>query len=176
MTEFEPYALAHQLAKARTKGRHYHDDVLGDALLAVAEGATDRREIENAVRKSVRREWKFDEVHAPLREADDRQQIGPPERARLGVWDEVNRLPERQRQAVILVFWEGLTEEEAAQEMGCSHVGVHIHIERATAKLRKNFAALLTKRGSSMPYVSEGEIRIRKSRPAKCGKKGQPAC
>jgi RNA polymerase sigma factor (sigma-70 family) len=175
-SECDPYRLAEQIAKGKTRGRHYRDDVLGDALLAVAQGTTDRGEIENAVRKSMRREWKFVEIHAPLNDADDRQCIGPPERARLGVWDEVNRLPRRQRQAVVLIFWAGLTEEEAAKEMGCSQVGVHIHVKRATAKLRQKFLALLIKSRSSMPYVSEGGIRIRKSRSAKCGEKGQPAC
>jgi DNA-directed RNA polymerase specialized sigma24 family protein len=175
-TEADPYRIAEQLAKAKTAGRHYRDDVLGDALLAVAQGATDRREIENAVRTSVRRERKYGDVHAPLSEADERQRVGPPERARLGISDEVNRLPLRQRQAVILVFWEGLTEQEAAVEMGCAQRVVHTHIDRAVRKLRKFFSPLYLKSGSSMPYVSEGEIRVGKSRPAKCGKKGRSAC
>jgi len=174
--EVDPYQLARQLANAKTNGRHYQDDVLGDVLLAVAQGATDPSEIENAVRKSARREWKFAEVHSPLSEADDRQRCGPPERAQFGVSEEVDRLPTRQRQAVILVFWEGLTEEEAAQEMGCSHQTVHGYLNSAIAKLRKIFSSRTAKRPSPMPYISEGKNRIGSSMPAKCGQKGQPAC
>jgi DNA-directed RNA polymerase specialized sigma24 family protein len=176
MTEFDPYLLAQQLAKAKTNSRHYRDDVLGDALLAVAQGATERREIENAVRNSVRREWKYGEIHAPLSEADDRQRIGPPERAQLGISEEVNRLPQQQRLAVVLVFWEGMTEAEAAVEMGCSQQAVHAYTNLAITKLRKRFRSRIVKRRSSMPYISEGENRVGSSRPAKCGKKGQPAC
>lgn len=176
LTEYNPHLLAQQLAKSKTNGRHYRDDVLGDALLAVAQGATDRREIENAVRNSVRREWKFGKLHPPLSEAEDHQRGGPPERALLGLWDEVNRLPRCQCLAVVLVFWGGLTEEEASVEMGCTQTAVHIHIDRAIAKLRKIFAPMFIKRRFSMPYVSEGEIRVGTSRVAKCGKKGHMPC
>src|SRR5581483_7190779 len=168
MTEIDPYEIARQLTKAKTNGRHYEDDVLGHALLAVAQGATAQSEIENAVRRSARREWKFAEVHAPLSEADDRQRWGPPERAQLGVSQAVDRLPSRQRQAIILVFWERLTQEEAAQEMGCSHQTVFGYLKCAITKLRKIFSTRTAKRPSSMPYISEGEKRVGSSMPAKC--------
>jgi|SRR5271157_2579962 len=151
MTEYNPYLIARQLAKAKTNGRHYRDDVLGDALLAVAQGAIDQRGIENAIRTSVLREWRHSERYRPMDEVQDQHRSGPPERAQLGMWDEVNRLPQRQRMAVVLVFWDGLTEEEASVEMGCSQAVVHIHIYRAIRKLRKYFRPVYIKNAFRTP-------------------------
>ena len=148
-TQCDPYQLARQIAKAKTYGRHYRDDVLGDAFLAVAEGATTREEIENAIRCAVIKEWTYSDRHRPVSEI--REPIGPPERAKFDVWGEVYRLPLRQRLAVVLVFCEGFTEEQVAAEMGCTDVAVHRLTDRAIRRLRKIFSPPVRKSAFRFP-------------------------
>jgi DNA-directed RNA polymerase specialized sigma subunit len=148
-TEYDPYRLAQQLAKAKTAGRHYRDDVLGDAFLAVAEGASTRDEIENAIRCAVIKEWTYSDRHGPI--CDIHEPIGPPERAKFDVWGEVYRLPPRQRLAIELVFCEGFTEEESAVRMGCTDIAVHRLLDRAIQRLRKIFCAPVRKNAFRFP-------------------------
>lgn len=46
-------------------------------------------------------------------------------------------LPERQRSAVLLRFVQGLSQDEVAQQLGCSRDTVHTHVTRALARLRE---------------------------------------
>jgi hypothetical protein len=145
----DTYELARQLTRAKTAGRNYRDDVLGDAFLAVVEGATTRDEIENAIRCSVIKEWTYSRRNGPI--CDVQEPMGPPERAKFDVWGEVYRLPLRQRSAVVLVFCEGFTEAEAGKELGCTDVAVHQLIDRAIARLRKIFSHPVRKRAFRFP-------------------------
>jgi RNA polymerase sigma factor (sigma-70 family) len=45
--------------------------------------------------------------------------------------EEVNRLPEKNRAAVVLCYWEGQTHEQAAQQLGCARGTVKDRLERA---------------------------------------------
>jgi RNA polymerase sigma-70 factor (ECF subfamily) len=53
----------------------------------------------------------------------------------LGVWDAVRRLPRRQREAVVLMYVEGLTRAEIAAAMGVSTETVKTHLDRARSFL-----------------------------------------
>ena len=56
------------------------------------------------------------------------------------LWDNVKMLPEKQRDAVLLVHAEGLNHKEAAEIMECSESTVSWHIHEAKKKLKSLFA------------------------------------
>lgn len=58
-----------------------------------------------------------------------------------GTREAVESLPERQRHCVLLVFVDGATEQEAAQELGISRITVHMQIRDAKQKLQKMLQA-----------------------------------
>jgi len=61
------------------------------------------------------------------------------------VQEEVRRLPERYRSVVLLCYWEGLTQEQAAHQLGCPIGTVRSRIARARDLLRRR----LVRRGLS---------------------------
>jgi RNA polymerase sigma factor (sigma-70 family) len=52
-------------------------------------------------------------------------------------WDVLRRLPERQRVALVLRFYEDLPEAEIAQVLGCPRGTVKSLIHRGLARVRK---------------------------------------
>ncbi|MEV7442826.1 sigma-70 family RNA polymerase sigma factor [Streptomyces sp. NPDC091204] len=76
-----------------------------------------------------------------LAEELDRQVLGtdPAERAavRLSVEEALRRLPERQREAVVLHRMVGMSTEETAEVMGVKEDSVRIHLKRAKARLTR---------------------------------------
>ena len=57
--------------------------------------------------------------------------------------DEVRRLPGKYRDVVVLCYWEGLTQEQAAVELGCPLGTVRSRLARARDLLHRR----LTRRG-----------------------------
>jgi hypothetical protein len=55
------YEMARAIASGRAGRRSYREDVISEAYLAVAEGASDRSSMENVRRRSMRDEWKREE-------------------------------------------------------------------------------------------------------------------
>lgn len=82
------------------------------------------------------------EASAPASEATQEQQAGDAEQARI-VAAGLATLPERQREVLHLVFYEGLTVREAAEVMGVSTGSASQHYERG----KRSLAAYLERRG-----------------------------
>jgi RNA polymerase sigma factor (sigma-70 family) len=61
--------------------------------------------------------------------------------------EEVSRLPEKCRAAVVLCYWEGQTYEQAARQLGCARDTVKDRLEKARALLRTRLA----RRGLALP-------------------------
>jgi RNA polymerase sigma factor (sigma-70 family) len=55
------------------------------------------------------------------------------------IWSAILELPARQRAAVVLRFYEDLSEREAAEIVGCSVRALNQLVARATATLRQRF-------------------------------------
>lgn len=52
------------------------------------------------------------------------------------LWENVKTLPEKQRDAVMLIYSEGMSHKEAAQIIGCSEKTVSWHLHTAREKLK----------------------------------------
>ncbi len=57
------------------------------------------------------------------------------------LWDAVRRLPEKQRDAVTLVYGEGLSHQDAARALNCAETTVSWHIHEAKKRLKVLLAA-----------------------------------
>lgn len=117
------------------------DEVPLDArpwLLGVA-----RKTLATQRRSSSRRRSllaRLEEVQRPAESSD--QSID------LGVADALMRLSERDREAITLVAWEGLTPHEAALVVGQSRVAFRVRLHRAKRRLRLRLEASAATRGT----------------------------
>ena len=75
-----------------------------------------------------------------LREAQAQPDEGPDAAEAAELWRAVRALPDQQRDAVLLIYGEGLSHAEAAQELGCSEATASWHVHEA----RKRLKSLLT--------------------------------
>jgi RNA polymerase sigma factor (sigma-70 family) len=130
------------LALARQAGSIGRGEALAGWLHRVACRAALRLRSRNSARARH-------ETHAPW---DSPQ--APDDPAEEAVWDdlrplldeEVGRLPEKYRVAVVLCYLEGLTYDEAARRLGCPRGTVSIRLTRARDLLRKR----LVRRGIAL--------------------------
>jgi HlyD family secretion protein len=113
---------------------------VGGWLYGVACRVAARARVESARRRVV-------EDRAALRvvEATDASQENDAEQADFGpvIQEELRRLPERYRTVVVLCYWESLTHEQAAAQLGCPLGTVRSRLARARNLLRRR----LTRRG-----------------------------
>lgn len=75
--------------------------------------------------------------------------------ADLGVADALARLSERDREAITLVVWDGLSPTEAAAVVGQSAVAFRVRLHRAKRRLRQRLDA----RSSAQEFTA-GELRL----------------
>jgi len=85
--------------------------------------------------------------------------------------EEVQRLPEAQRLAVVLCRLEGLSQEEAARRLGCTAGTVRGRLERGRARLRERFL----RRGLTLPAALAAVEAVRASAPAALARLGTSA-
>ena len=142
------YGLAHGCAYRRTGNRADAEDIaqevmakLGGAIRSLREPAALRgfllRLTINAVtdhfRKRAREtrgaEAYFSDptVEPALEEAEDSD---------IALWAAVRKLPEKQRDAVFLVYADGASHREAAEALGCAEATVSFHVHVARKKLK----------------------------------------
>lgn len=91
----------------------------------------------NQQRRAARREYAYADV--PER-ADDRDAFGQLA-DRDDIWSRLATLPERQRAALVLRFYEGLSDDDAADALGCRVGTVRSLVSRGLATLRSAMAA-----------------------------------
>jgi RNA polymerase sigma-70 factor (sigma-E family) len=139
-------------AAAITGDRNTAEDLLQSALASVFvrwAGIRDHRAADAYVRRAManqhaswfRQKWRTheqvtDEVPEPAARWTDPPVEGPSERQQL--WPLVTSLPARQRAAVVLRYYEELSEAETARALGCSIGTVKSSTSRGLATLRRN--------------------------------------
>jgi len=91
---------------------------------------------------SWRRRWSVRHIVLPIGELPENE----PERdhadgiaERDAVWQRLSALPPRQRSVLVLRYYEGLTDAEIAEVLGCAPVTVRGYAARALASLRLDF-------------------------------------
>jgi polysaccharide biosynthesis/export protein len=119
---------------ARRCGSIHKRDSIESWLFGVACRVAARARVEAARRRAVERRGAAEADSAlgpPQEDEADRLEIGPL------VQEEVHRLPEKYRAAVVLCYWEGLTQEQAAVQLGCPLGTVRSRLARARDLLRR---------------------------------------
>jgi RNA polymerase sigma factor (sigma-70 family) len=58
------------------------------------------------------------------------------------VLDAVSRLPHREREVIQLIYWDGLSQDEAATVIGCSENALRIRLHRAKKRLSRRLGTL----------------------------------
>ncbi|MFI5457774.1 MAG: sigma-70 family RNA polymerase sigma factor [Isosphaerales bacterium] len=113
---------------------------LGSWLYGVAHRVSARARVEAARRRAAERRGGLRVVTGVDSRDDgvgDREELGP------AVQEEVRRLPEKYRAVVVLCYWEGLTQEQAAAQLGCPLGTVRSRLARGRTLLHRR----LTGRG-----------------------------
>jgi RNA polymerase sigma-70 factor (ECF subfamily) len=131
------YRLAWALA-----GSDVADEIAQEAFLKAHRNWADVGQLDDPVGwvKKVARNLAVDRVRRLGAEARALVRVGQPPHvvmsdSTLGVWDAVRRLPRRQREAVVLMYVEGLTRAEIAAAMGVTTETVKTHLDRARSFL-----------------------------------------
>ena len=143
------YGLAHGCAYRRLGNRADAEDVaqdvmakLGSAIFSLKEPAALRgfllRLTINAVtdffRKRSREARGLTAYFTdPSIEASEEDESGDADSA---LWAAVRRLPDQQRDAVLLVYADGASHREAAQALGCAEATVSYHVHAARKRLK----------------------------------------
>jgi RNA polymerase sigma factor (sigma-70 family) len=131
-------------------------DSLGGWLCGVACRVAARARVETARRRNVEAR-----AAARVREAVEPAEAEEIVRDDLApfVQEEVRRLPEKYRAVVVLCYWKGLTQEQAASQLGIPLGTVRSRMARARDLLRRRFA----RRG--VEYLAIGMESIRRLPP-----------
>ena len=139
-TDAEDAFQATFLVLVRRSGSIRRLESLGSWLYGVACRVAARARVDVAKRRAAERRGALRVV-----QATDSSETKEPDRAEFGtaIQEEVRRLPEHYRAVVALCYWEGLTQEQAATQLGCPLGTVRSRLARARSRLHRR----LTRRG-----------------------------
>jgi RNA polymerase sigma-70 factor (ECF subfamily) len=70
-----------------------------------------------------------------------------------GTLEQLERMRPRDREVLLLIAWEGLSQAQVAEVLGCSHAAVRVRLHRARRRLRG-----LLEETKAMPQASGGEV------------------
>lgn len=84
-------------------------------------------------RRRLERDWLSREGPAATRRVTSQPDVG----ARLDLWEALRRLPARQRAALVLRYYEDLSERETSEVLGCSVAAVKSLVARGGETLRE---------------------------------------
>ncbi len=129
--------LATVIAKCASRGRSYRDDVVGEALLAVARGIHDRAGLEQVCRTAIEREWRYAERNLPITNDVTWRNAQHSE-----LHEAMRYLSPRQRALLEMCFWEGMTTREVALRLQASHQFVSKCMAGAIVALRNNLTTV----------------------------------
>jgi polysaccharide biosynthesis/export protein len=122
---------------ARRCGSIRRRDSVESWLFGVACRVAARARVEAARRRAVERRGAAEADAALGTPEPDEADV--PELGSI-VQEEVRRLPEKYRAAVVLCYWEGLTQEQAAVQLGCPLGTVRSRLARARDLLRRRLS------------------------------------
>ena len=125
------------LVLVRRRGAVRRLESLGGWLYGVANRVAARARVEAARRRAVegRAALRVVEAFEPSSPLEaEQEEFGPI------VQEEVRRLPEKYRSAVVLCYWQGLTQEQAAVQLGIPLGTVRSRVARARDLLRRRLA------------------------------------
>jgi polysaccharide export outer membrane protein len=139
-TDAEDAFQATFLVLVRRCGSIRRLESLSSWLYGVACRVAARARVDAAKRRSAERRGALRVVQTA-----DASGAGEPDRAEFGsvIQEEVRRLPENYRSVVALCYWQGLTQEQAATQLGCPLGTVRSRLARARNRLHRR----LTRRG-----------------------------
>jgi RNA polymerase sigma-70 factor (sigma-E family) len=100
---------------------------LNRTIVNLAHKAHRRRDVE---RRYLDKQPRLEAV-APTRDYETADEL----------WRQLQLLPQRQRTAIVLRYYEDLTENQAAEAMGCSETAIASLVQRALGALRTNAPA-----------------------------------
>lgn len=128
-----------------TGDRGLAEDLVQEALVKTYVGWRRLRDPSNAeayTRRAItttaigwwrRKSWR---AERPNDDVPDRPAAGDDVTARIWLWQELLKLPPRQRAALVLRYYEDLTEPQTAEILGCSVGTVKSQVSDALKKLR----------------------------------------
>jgi RNA polymerase sigma factor (sigma-70 family) len=133
------------LVLVRRAGSIRNRDSLASWLYGVAHRVAHRARADAARRRRHERRVPAITAASTGVEVGARDGVGPDDWR--GLHEEIARLPEKYRAAIVLCYFEGLTIEAAASRLGCPRGTVLSRLSRARERLRKR----LTRRGVAVP-------------------------
>ena len=132
-----------------TGDRHQAEELLQNALARTCarwSSIRDKGAADAYVRRTMthlaQRQWRRRDRELVVDETPDRPEDHLGDRAeQLALWEEILRLPTRMRATLVLRYFEDLSVEQTARELGCSEGAVKSQTHHALRRLREALPA-----------------------------------